>query len=308
MTTTRAITSGGSVSGTDIDPSADARLVETVTNCPYCGSPEQRVVVRKRLLAIVRCPACALHYTTPRWNEAGLTRYYSGPEYFTGQAPGAYRLYQAEEEEKLLDFDRKYRVLATLHPPGTSLLDVGCATGISLRAASANGFIPEGVELSTWASSRNATAFPIADGNLMDLETRRTYHAISMWDVVEHLLDPCRAFRKLNELLQLGGLLALTYPDPTSWLARMMGSRWWVFVPEEHYFFFPGRVLDAWLGQAGFTKIYERRETRCVSLRKLAQKTAPFSEPVLNVTGLGRKVISVTIPYKTIAIFRKTSW
>src|ERR1043166_100050 len=77
----------GPEAGTEMEASRDPTLVADVDRCPYCQRPDRRVMFERDLLKIVACPGCGLWYTAPRWNAEGLTRFYDGPEYFTGRAP-----------------------------------------------------------------------------------------------------------------------------------------------------------------------------------------------------------------------------
>lgn len=278
-------------------------LVEEISNCPYCRCSGKQTFVTKNDLRIVRCLGCGLGYADRRWNRQGALLYYQ-EGYYTGKVPGAYKNYEAEEREKLIDFNYKYRFLKKFISGGM-LLDVGCATGFSLLAAQSHGFVPEGIELSEWAVRRNKTGLRILHADITELEGENRYDAISMWDVIEHILEPENAFRRLSGLLRPGGLLIFTYPDPTSCIARMLGKRWGVLTPEEHYFFYPPMILEDLLKKTGFRKLYECHEKRYVTLGKLLQKIAPSIETPLNEIGIGSIVLSFRIPYKRMAVFKK---
>jgi len=285
------------------DLSAISELIEEVHNCPYCYSSRKETILTRNRLRIVTCSECGLKYTDRRWNKKGILLYYQ-EGYYTGKISGAYKNYLAEKSEKLLDFNYKFKFLKQFCN-GSRLLDVGCATGFSLSAAKTVGFIPEGIELSEWAVQHNTTELKIFRKNLIELDGQTKYDVISMWDVIEHLLEPDKAFLKLYELLLSGGILIFTYPDPTSWLARMLGRRWGNFIPEEHYFFYPPKILEDWLRRYGFQKIYECLEKRYFSLGKLSQKSFPSFEPYLNSMNINRIMLSFPIPYKRMVVFQK---
>jgi len=277
-------------------------LIEEI-DCPYCHSSEKQSILVKNNLRIVKCMRCNLRYTDRRLNKKGVLLYYQ-EGYFTGRVNGAYKNYIAEERERLIDFDLKYKFLKKFIERGV-LLDVGCATGFSLIAAQLNGFTPEGVDLSEWAVHQNKTGLKIFNKDLTELEGEGKYDIISMWDVIEHFLEPEKAFCKLNRLLRPGGFLIFTYPDPTLWMARMLGKRWIALTPEEHYFFFPPKILEDWLGKFGFKKVYECHEKRYFTLRKLSQKIAPFAERYMDIIGIGDIGFLFRIPYKKMVVFKK---
>ncbi len=285
-----------------LELSANPEMVEEV-DCLFCGSGRKGAIKTRNQLRIVRCLDCGLIYTDRRLNRRGLELYYQ-EGYFTGQRRSSFRDYDAERPEKLLDFRRKYALLKRHGGPG-KLLDVGCATGFSLEAAAAEGFDPAGVELSRWAAGQNRSGFPVYNCDLVEMDPSVRYDAISLWDVIEHFLDPEVSFRMLGLLLGDGGRLAFTYPDPASLFARAMGRRWSIFDPEEHAVFYSRRILSTWLGRHGFTRVLDRREERSFTLRKLAQKTFPFLERHIAKAGFGGRVVRFSIPYKRIFLFRK---
>src|SRR6266516_5545031 len=76
--------------------------------------------------------------------------------------------------------------------------------------------------------------------------------AITMWDYIEHSLDPRRDLDKAHELLRPGGVLALSTGDIGSLSARLTGRYWHLLTPEHHNFFFDVKTLRRLLQETGF--------------------------------------------------------
>ncbi|HEY4001409.1 MAG TPA: methyltransferase domain-containing protein [Candidatus Xenobia bacterium] len=267
-------------------------------NCPRCGSHHKKPVLEREGLRIVWCKDCGIGYTDRRWTDAGLRRYYQ-EGYFKGGVPGAYMDYQQEEAEKKVDFLAKYAWIKSLRAEGR-VLDVGCATGVSLIAAGETGFKPHGIEISEWAYENRCTNLPMKHCGLLEMETKKPFDIITMWDVIEHLADPAPSFKKLATLLKPGGLLVFTYPDAGTGWARVLGARWGVLVPQEHYLFFASRQIRAWLREYGFHLVQERVERRIFTLRKFMQQALST-----NPQGkFGDVQVSLSIPYKKIAVYK----
>lgn len=283
--------------------SAQSDLVEEVA-CAYCGSQSKEKILEKNLLRIVRCPDCGLWYTDRRWNAQGIAAYYQ-EAYFNGGVDGAFKDYRSESAEKQVDFSHKFLALTALKKGG-KLLDVGCATGVSLAAAAKAGYEPEGLELSAWAVAHNATPYPIHHCAFTDFNAPGRYDVITLWDVLEHVADPDAVFAKLHALLNPGGLAVVSYPDPGTWMARMMGAHWWVLVPDEHLYFYPAPLLCAWMQRHGFRFLRQNHEIRHLTLAKLMQKTFPAAERLLTPWGWGSRLIRLSIPYKHVAVFQKS--
>jgi 2-polyprenyl-3-methyl-5-hydroxy-6-metoxy-1,4-benzoquinol methylase len=77
--------------------------------------------------------------------------------------------------------------------------------------------------------------------------------AISMWDYIEHTIDPRRELDKAAEHLRAGGILALSTGDIGTFSARVAGHSWHLLTPEHHNFFFESRTLHRLLQEPAST-------------------------------------------------------
>jgi spermidine synthase len=74
---------------------------------------------------------------------------------------------------------------------------------------------------------------------------------VTLWDVIEHTLDPRAMLEHCRGLLKPGGLLVVNYPDIGSWAARLMGRRW-LFLTSVHLYYFDRRTMSQMLESTGF--------------------------------------------------------
>jgi SAM-dependent methyltransferase len=112
----------------------------------------------------------------------------------------------------------------------------------------------QGVEPSAWAcaEARRALGDRIMQGFFEDLPCpAASFDVVTMWDVLEHVQDPGRAVDKANEVLRTGGVLAINVPAADSWIARIMGGRWPLLLPE-HLHYFTRRSMSLLLSARGF--------------------------------------------------------
>ncbi len=161
--------------------------------------------------------------------------------------------YLQEEEGRRATAGRLLDMVAAQVPPGGSLLDVGCGHGLLTDEARRRGFAAEGVELSDDAVRhvRDTLGLPVLHGTLDDPALDgRTFDAIVMADVIEHLEDPAGALDRCAELLAPGGALLVVTPDPSSPVARLAGGRWWGYLPA-HTFLLPRRTLRELIAARG---------------------------------------------------------
>ena len=102
-------------------------------------------------VSFLRCPGCASWCQSPRVTAATLVPWIESPAYFGSQGtPGAaYRDYLADEPQRLREAeDRWRRTLRHLASPGSSVLEIGCATGSVLRVLRERGCEVAGIDVS----------------------------------------------------------------------------------------------------------------------------------------------------------------
>ena len=148
-----------------------------------------------------------------------------------------------------------------------SVLDIGCATGEFALAAQAAGWEGSGVELADTARKQ------AADRGLHMYETLEEpsdrFGLITMFHVLEHMIEPLPSLRRCRELVEIGGLLVIELPQWGSLGRRVRGSRWAQLRPPEHITFFNARSLATALSLTGWqvirsASIYEQIINRSV--------------------------------------------
>jgi SAM-dependent methyltransferase len=182
------------------------------------------------LADIVRCGSCG-HMQLERFPaEAELAEAY-------GEA--ASEDYVGEEAGQRATARVALRRIARHSQPGR-LLDLGCWVGFLMAEARDAGWDPIGVEPSAFAVDYAKQRLGL-DVRHEDIESAelpaRTFRAVVMADVIEHLPQPGEALDRIAELLEPDGVIYLALPDAGSRLARLMGTRWWSVIPTHvHYF------------------------------------------------------------------------
>jgi 2-polyprenyl-3-methyl-5-hydroxy-6-metoxy-1,4-benzoquinol methylase len=191
--------------------------------CPICHSPAPRRVYEFTDFAVLRCGACDNSWRSNMYDEEKIRDIYCGVEYESNP----YFSYDVQQDATLATPRVKnyLRALDYLEPVPTAgrLLDIGCGSGSFLALAQKRGWEPHGVEMSPGLSSaceRNLGT-PVITGRFEDvkLPTGR-FDVVTMWDVIEHVVDPGFCVRKVKELLRPGGLAVFCTPDEESILAR----------------------------------------------------------------------------------------
>jgi 2-polyprenyl-3-methyl-5-hydroxy-6-metoxy-1,4-benzoquinol methylase len=247
----------------------------TCTLCRTTFTSEAAELFVKDGHAIVRCPRCGLVFRARLPTRAELDEIYAQP-YFGGAGASTregYLDYVADAEVHRVNARRRLRGLAELVEPGR-LLDVGCAAGFFVQEADRAGWQARGVDVSRpmveWAQAH--LHVDVRQGTLADLPADGEESCITMWDYLEHSLDPRADVAEAFTRLRPGGILALSTGDVGSPLARLSLPRWHLMTPRHHNFFFTRRTIGLLLGSVGFEIVAIGHPAAVFPVRYLAHK------------------------------------
>jgi SAM-dependent methyltransferase len=168
--------------------------------------------------------------------------------------------YLRHSESRLLAARAVLAVVAR-RAPGRRLLDVGCATGDFLEAGRDAGYDVQGLELSAWSCDiARRRGFAIHRQTLAQFaaESGTPFDVVSLIGVIEHLPDPRAEMGNLARLVRPGGLLVVWTGDASSWLARLLGRRWWYW-QGQHIQYFTQGSLTTLARAAGFAPVAMER-------------------------------------------------
>jgi SAM-dependent methyltransferase len=202
--------------------------------------------------------------------------------------------YVAESDNRRRAFERSIRLVRRYarQRSGGALLDVGCSAGLFLEVARRDGWDAWGVEPSRWMSDlarRAAGADRVFTTTLEDAPLGgRLFDVVTMWDVLEHVRDPAAMIRAARERLAPSGVLLLNVPARDTVVARALGPRWPLLLPE-HLFYFSRPSLRRLLEGQGLQIVAFHPHVVFFSLgyvlRRLAQHEWPLASRAVRVLG-----------------------
>ena len=251
--------------------------------CVLCRGTRRRVALTHRDGTLVRCLACGLVSVDPLPSpEAALAPYDAA--YF--QSETGYRDYAGEEAVFRAEFRRRLRRMRSAGRSGR-LLDVGAATGAFLVAARAAGFDVAGIEPSPVAQAALARGLDVFHGPIEAATfAPASFDVVTIFDVLEHLVDPVDALTRMRGWLRPNGRLFIAVPDFGGWWARASGVRWPMVTPKEHLYYFTRRTLRSLLCATGFEVVSMGLAGTPVSFGSLARKgLGPAGPPVERLLG-----------------------
>jgi 2-polyprenyl-3-methyl-5-hydroxy-6-metoxy-1,4-benzoquinol methylase len=261
--------------------------------CAVCNRYSSAPLVVRNGHQLVRCTHCGLVYVSPRpRNRATVDALYTNDTYSARQVSHALTEGRMREAEWRLDQLERHV------PARGRLLDVGCSAGSFLVAARRRGWEVRGIDVSpaAVAHARNVHALDVSVSTLEESAIRWPRpDVITLFECIEHLLDPRATVRAAADRLPPGGLLVITTPNidgfvprATYWLLGRTLGAWDHPTPPHHLYQFSLRTLTMLLQQAGFQVVWSG--TRPMGLRYTVKQ---MQSAVVDAVGrrLGRETI-----------------
>jgi len=135
-----------------------------------------------------------------------------------------------------------------------TFLDVGFGNGFLIEEALSAGFDAQGIEASHSAvESARQRGLRVQEGYLQQGSfADSVFDIVAMNHVLEHSADPEAMLRIARDLVKPGGYLFLGQTNYFGTIPHLLGTRWYGWVPSEHYTHFSIAGLTLLLKKAGF--------------------------------------------------------
>lgn len=233
----------------DAGSSADAA-------CRLCGgasSPAFVVGDRNRGLgpgafSYRRCEIC--HTVFLASVPSDLDRYYAADGYGSPDEQLAPELLQRELS--------KLKLVTRFASPGP-MVEIGPGPGLFTRTAKSAGFELTAIEMdSRYCRYLNEVLGVRAiqsDSPAEVLRTLPSTQTIVMWHVIEHLPDPWETLSACAEILERGGTLAISTPNPESIQFKLLGRHWAHVDAPRHLQLIPAATLEHKLSELGMRRV-----------------------------------------------------
>lgn len=270
------------------------------SSCPLCGgdcwqplleAPDRISGGSGLWFAVVRCDACGLCFTNPRPSPRAMPEFY----------PPNYHPYQPKRQRARLrswltgrDRSIEQEILQGAAPG--RLLDFGCGSGAFLERMQAAGWAATGLDLSEEAvyHLRGRAGLTILTGTLPHPQlTPRSFDAITIRQVLEHIHDPLALLHEAQRLLAPGGKIVISTPNIASWPFRWFGVHWFGLDLPRHLTHFTPYTLRLMVERAGFrvtrvAGVAHSKWTRASAESACAHTAAPFWQRWLTAKPMAR--------------------
>lgn len=228
--------------------------------CPTCSSPDAAHELDKDHMRLVRCRGCDLVYVSPTFDERHYIEVYASQEYQDIVRDLGIRSHDYRVER--FGRERVSLMARQLAVPAPRYLDVGCSTGFVVEAAREAGWEAIGTDL-------NPSAVEFGRSRGLDLRTVTlddggfepcSFDAVSLFDVLEHLIDPRETVRACVRLLRPGGILFLYVPNYDSASRLLMGAEAHFIWPTHHLNYYTPATVRELLAREGLDTVYVATE------------------------------------------------
>jgi SAM-dependent methyltransferase len=214
---------------------------------------------------ITRCARCHLLSQVPMLEGDALRALYEEVED---------EAYLEQEGPRRQHFSWVLDQVDRFHRSDSRLFEVGAHVGLLLAEAADRGWKATGIEPSAWAVAEGSSRFAVSlrRGVVETLRVEKhSADALVLLDVLEHLVDPVGALRRLHPMLAPDGLLVISTINTSGMHARLSTKRWpWFTRPHLHY---PGPVqLTVMLRRAGFEMVRWQLMPRSMHLSYIAER------------------------------------
>ncbi len=193
---------GTSVEPIDLSNEWKFHAFENVDSCPLCNSPSFKFCLEPD---IWRCKQCQVMFRTPRPTQKEIIRSYeSGLTYARWQ-----------QEIEIREILWRERVgMVTRHKEGGRLLDIGTGDGffLSMLGTKYDISATEISEAGAVYARQRGFAPRIGDFATLDYECN-SFDIVTLWHVLEHVLQPGVLLKKIHCVLKAQGILALAVPN-----------------------------------------------------------------------------------------------
>lgn len=221
--------------------------------CPVCDSTGiQKVFTAKdytisaEQYEIWQCGNCTVRFTQDIPEAVAIGKYYQSEAYISHSETnkGIVNWLYLRVRKYTLSVKRKFIEAETGMRSG-SILDVGAGTGAFLHQMKNAGWTIEGVEPDDQAINRAAAQYQLQlkkASELFNLHAK-SFNAITLWHVLEHVHDLHGYMEQLKELLKPGGKIFIAVPNYTSFDANAYATFWAAYdVPRHLYHFSPASM------------------------------------------------------------------
>lgn len=207
--------------------------------CPFCAGRFHDIALRlpdqvrsdNRLFSLLKCTECRGVFLQGSYFSS-IEDYYNSaysPFYYQGGMLSSTSMESRVPKRHLID------TLVRHHSP-LNCLDVGCGNGEFLRYMQSKGHTVSGCELNPEVAKQVSEQLDceVYPGRLEEMPQDKQFDLLTLWDVLEHFLNPRQSLEHLQRYLAKEGLLVFGVPNFDAFEAKLLGASWFGLEAPRH--------------------------------------------------------------------------
>lgn len=221
-------------------------------HCILCAASSFRIIHRKDQWQYLLCLDCGLVSLHPRPTPQVLMKNYEG--------------YLSDQPEEISKWEMMMKpvvrksadlIESRSKTGGGKLLDIGCGYGFFLQEMKSRGWEVNGIEISQTGReyARNRWDMEVFAEPLENLQLPGdTFDVVTLFYVIEHVLEPLDLLKAVKRILKPKGLVLLRWPHSTP-IVRLLGPlsrKLDLYHTPYHLYDFSSKTIEKLLNQAGF--------------------------------------------------------
>jgi 2-polyprenyl-3-methyl-5-hydroxy-6-metoxy-1,4-benzoquinol methylase len=224
--------------------------------CPVCNCKERSILFCRFDINYFQCGGCGCAYVEKF--PVDTSDIYSD-EGYEEIAKNAY-LGNVDYRKQRFGLERLELIGRYLEksPACSSMLDVGCGTGWFLETAIENGYNVTGMEYGKDLASftANRLGIRVLVDSLQNIKEDLRFDIITMFDVIEHVVNPKELIKSMYHFLNPGGIGVIFTPNLDSFAIQHLKENSSAVIPVHHPFLFHEPSLRKIVEDEGFEVVY----------------------------------------------------
>lgn len=235
----------------NFDPASD--------QCMICGSHE---IVKysaiafdtadKARVGIRECSACSFAWQYPIGRDVNQSRAFFESA-FSEADKGKNDYFSREKKQQISSLEMEFA--AQLPCDGNSLLDIGAGSGVFAQIAAEAGWDVTAVDPALDCSKLDC--FPniqAIKGTLDDVPNDASFDLVTLWDVIEHAVDPISLITQIKPHIRKNGWIVVETGNFKCADRIQGGMEHWIYQLDHRWYFSPESIAKI-LQDAGFDEL-----------------------------------------------------
>ena len=225
----------------------EQHCLEEVGVCDLCGSGKLEQEFTVNDCTLLKCGACGLVFTSPRYSEDYLLRMYKDQYYENAPSYLSSQLQQPSEDLYRLAMSIKKMLPRKNGAGALRALDVGCGAGNAVAAFKSARWEAVGIDLNETAiRAGQDLGLSLYARDIAEIEPR-SFDVVTAFHVLEHVSSPKTFLNQCASCLVPQGILVIDVPNYGSRNSRRLRERWPNLYPNLHLYQFTIATLKKYL-------------------------------------------------------------